>query len=331
MSGKVTLSLEIELGWGYHDLRRFDRLGPEREPTTRLLRKLLDWCDELEIPITFDAVGALFHDEVADVSEGPHPDGWFDAVRDVGASRPALFCAPDLLAAVRRADVPHELCTHTYSHVICGDVSDRVVDWELRTADDVFARVLDDRPVSLVPPRHSLPSKRVLRENGIEIVRTIGTDPAPTKLHKLNDLVFDPPEPMAPAVVDGVVETYCTPYATLTSSMLPSGRQPPLRAFRPVPRRVRQRLHRRYLERAVEKAVEQESYTHLWGHLHELANDAQWRPIRAFLASLAERRDRGEVEILTMERLNDRVRETVRSRGPADPSPRGVSSARRGP
>lgn len=319
MSGKVTLSLEIELGWGYHDLRRFDKFGPEREETTRVLRRLLDCCDELEIPVTFDVVGALLHDELADVTTGPHPDGWFDVAFDVGESRPALFCAPDLVEAVRRAAVPHEICTHTYSHVICNDVSDRVVDWELRKAGEMLARTLGDRPVSFVPPRHSPPPKRVLRENGIDIVRTIGTDPAPTKVHKLNELLFDPPEPVAPAVVDGVVETYCTPYTTLTSSMLPSGRQPPLRPFRSVPRRVRQRLHRRYLNRAVEKAVRRDSYTHLWGHLHELANDAQWRPIRSFLESLAARRDRGEVEILPMDRLDDWVRTTRDGEPPEAP------------
>jgi peptidoglycan/xylan/chitin deacetylase (PgdA/CDA1 family) len=309
VTATVTLSLEIELGWGYHDLRRFGKLGPDREPTTRTLGRLLDLCDELEIPFTFDVVGALAHDEVTEVREGPHPDGWFETVADVGPSRPALFCAPDLVGDVRRAAVPHEICTHTYSHVLCGDVPDHVVAWELETANEVLGRFLDDPPVSFVPPRHSPPPKRVLRENGVDIVRTIGSDPAPTKLHKLNDLLFDPPDPMAPAVVDGVVETYCTPYTTLTSSMLPSGQKPPLKMFGPIPRRVRQRLHRRYLDRAVEKAVARDSYTHLWGHLHELGNDAQWRPIRSFLESLAARRDRGEVEVLTMAGLRDHVGE----------------------
>lgn len=298
-------------------MRQFDKFSPGRERTTRRLRTLLDLCDELHIPFTFDVVGALAHADIADVSEGPHPDGWFETVREVGPSRRSLFCAPDVIDAVRRATTPHEICTHTYSHVICGTVSDRLVDWELAKADETLARFRDGPSVSFVPPRHSVPSKRVLRENGIEIVRTIGTDPAPTKLHKLDDLVLDPPEPMAPAVVDGVVETYCTPYATLTSSMLPTGQKSPLAMFRPIPRRVRQRLHRRYLNRAVEKAVAQDGYTHLWGHLHDLANDAQWRPIRSFLTSLAARRDRGEVEILPMERLNDRVRATTGGGTPA--------------
>ncbi|WP_164974842.1 hypothetical protein [Halegenticoccus tardaugens] len=52
MSGRLTLSLEIELGWGCHDLGTLDRLSRDGYEETRTLEWLLARCDELEIPST---------------------------------------------------------------------------------------------------------------------------------------------------------------------------------------------------------------------------------------------------------------------------------------
>lgn len=307
MTGKITLSLEVELGWGYHDLDEFDagRHSANRSKETRILRRLLERGDELDVPFTFDVVGHLFH-ELGASYESPHPDGWFESLPRRGDD--SLFYASDMITDIHGTNADHEICTHTYSHVPCATVPKSVVDWELERAQEVH-RAIDGTPsVSMVPPRHSEPPKDVLKEHGIEIVRVLGYDSAPTMAHKFGDLFFDPPEPKEPELRDGVVETYCTQYATLPASSLPKGQRSPMSVFRAMPTGLRQRLHERYLVRAVEKAVEQDSYLHLWGHLHELANDDQWRPIRSFMETLAEYRDRGDVEILTMERLNERIR-----------------------
>lgn len=304
MTGVVTLSVEIELGWGYHDLDHDGRVSEDREQEDVALDRLLDRCDELDVPFTFDVVGHLFQDR-RPAYDSPHPDGWFDGVPD--GPDPAFY-APDMIERLKRTDVDHELCTHTYSHTLCSQVDSDVVAWDLQRAADVHRAAGEPAPVSLVPPRHSPPPRDVLHDAGIEIVRTVGYDREPGRVHKLRRLLFEPPPPKAPRLVDGVVETYCAPFTTLTASSLASGSEPPLAAFRSVPRRLRQRLHERYLTRAVETAAEQDSYTHLWCHLHDMANDSQWPPIRAFLGTLAELRDRGAVEILPMVALNDRVR-----------------------
>lgn len=327
MTGVVTLSVEIELGWGYHDLQRYDRLSTDGKRELTALDRLLDRCDQLDVPFTFDVVGRLFDDERSS-DDAPHPDGWFDTVPDDPGM---LFYSPEMVGGIQRADVDHEICTHTYSHTICDDVSPDVVAWDLQRAAEVHREVGEPAPVSLVPPRHFTPDRSVLRDAGIEIVRTVGYDPAPTKLHKLNRLLFDPLPPKPPRLVDGVVETYCAPFTTLTASSLPAGAKDELAMFRPVPRAVRQRLHERYLRRSVEKAAEQNSYTHLWCHLHDLANDDQWKPIHSFLGTLADMRDRGEVEVLPMVALNEHVRgragddrERERTRSPVDAPVGGV-------
>ena len=327
MTGVVTLSVEIELGWGYHDLERFDRLSSDGERELTALDRLLDRCDELDVPFTFDVVGHLFHDGPPS-DDPPHPDGWFDTVPDDPGM---LFYSPDMVDGIQRADAGHEICTHTYSHTICGEVSPDVVAWDLDRAAEVHREVGESAPVSLVPPRHSTPPRRVLRDAGIEIVRTVGYDPAPSNLHKLNRLVFEPPPPKPPRLVDGVVETYCAPFTTLTASSLPSGAKEELAVFRAIPRSVRQRLHERYLTRAVEKAAEQDSYTHLWCHLHDMANDAQWDPIHSFLGTLADMRDRSEVEVLPMVALNEHVRTRADGDRVAERSRESVDATAGGP
>ncbi|WP_227377505.1 polysaccharide deacetylase family protein [Haladaptatus halobius] len=304
MGGVITISLEIELGWGYHDLGQFNRLSENRRKETKTIQRLLNVCDKYDIPLTFNIVGHLLQKHTPS-SETPHMDGWFDSIPSKGDP---LFYAPDIVRAIQQANTDHEICTHTHSHVICGKASDRVLDWELQQAKKAHREIGEPKPVSLVPPRHSLPSKDRLRRNDIEIIRRIGYAPALTPFHKFNQLVFEPPDPIEPRLVDGIVETYCSKYSTLSAATLPSGAEPPLPMFRAVPTAVRQRLHRRYLTRAMNKVAEQDSYIHLWSHLHNLANDEQWQPIRSFLKTLADRRDSNELTVMPMKVLNKHVR-----------------------
>ena len=304
MSGILTISLEIELGWGYHDVGYYNRFSKNRNKETKTVQRLLEACDELNIPLTFDVVGHLLKKRLPS-QETPHAEGWLDSIP---SDCDPLFFAPDIVQTIQDSNTDHEICSHTYSHVLCEQVSDRVLEWELQRANEVHQEIGEPKPISLVPPRHSLPSKEVLKKSDVEIIRRIGYEPAPTRLQKLNQLVFTPPDPIEPRLVDGIVETYCTKYSTLSAASLPSGAEQPLPLFRPIPTPVRQWFHRRYLERAVEKAVQQDSYVHLWSHLHNIANDEQWFPIRTFLEIVANRRNHGDLVVMPMNVLNKHVR-----------------------
>jgi peptidoglycan/xylan/chitin deacetylase (PgdA/CDA1 family) len=219
---------------------------------------------------------------------------------------------------IRGRATDHELCTHTYSHVLCGEASPETVAWELDRAQAGLRELTGAETGSIVPPRHSEPEAASLRGGGIEIVR-VSRDTSGNGVHdRVRELVFGPHPVFETRLVDGVVETYCTSYPSLASSTLPSGQRPPPAPFRALPVGVRQALHRRYLSRAIDAAVETDGDCHLWCHLYDLANDAQWPPVREFLTELADRRDRGEVEVLTMAALNDRVRAGARTPAVAD-------------
>jgi hypothetical protein len=321
MTGVLTLSMEIELGWGVHDLDETAHLSADGEAERVSLDRLLGHCDDVEVPITFNVVGHLLEERCDGVHDGPHEEGWFDNDPGSDSVTDPLFYAPEVPRKIQTRSTDHELCTHTYSHVPANEASTETITWELETAQGQLAEATGQRPVSFVPPRHSPPAANVLRETGIEIVR-MGIDTSGDgRLARLHELVVGPHPQLEPTIADGIVETACTTYPSLTAATLPSGQRQPLTPFRTMPVRLRQRLQRQYLRRTIEQTVETDGVCHLWCHLYDLSNEYQWPVVQSFLSEVAAWRDRGDVAVLTMAELNDHLRtERVRSEAGAVPS-----------
>jgi hypothetical protein len=308
MVGYVTLSIEVELAWGVHDIETNSHLSEDGSVERTYARRLLDHCDTLGLPITFDVVGHLCHASCDGNHDGTHESGWFDADPGTDVGRDSLFYAPDLIGDIAGRPTEHELCTHTYSHVPCRTATPETVAWELERGQSQVRRVTGSAGRSFVPPRHSRPPRDVLRETDIQILRVSKDTSDRGRVARLVELLYGPHPTFEPALVDGLVETYCTSYPSLTSSSLPSGQRKQPALFRPIPTSVGQRLQRQYLARSFETAAETDGYCHLWCHLYDLANEFQWPVVRSALTNLATRRDRGELRVLTMEGLNDHVR-----------------------
>ena len=317
MTGIVTISVEVELGWGVHDVDRSAHLSEDGAAERRYLRRLLDACDEYGVPVSFDVVGHLFLEGCKGSHSGPYPDDWFDADPGTDATEDPLYYAPEMPDAVRSRPTDHELCTHTFSHALCEPMGEAVQSSELEFAAHLHETAGDERPVSLVPPRHSPPSYNVLTEHGVEIVRIPTGGPSSSPVRRLRELLSGPPPICEPELVDGVVETYCTRHPTLTAPSLPSGQESTHAAFRWLPVSVRRRLHERYLRRATRIAIEEDSHLHLWCHLFDLSNEYQFPQVESYLETLGALRDRGDVEIRTMAGLNEDVRER-REQAPAE-------------
>lgn len=309
MTGVVTLSVEIELGWGVHDTGQYGHLSEDGRAEREFLARLLDRCADLDLPITFDVVGHLCESHCTGTHDGPHEPSWFDADPGTDVERDPLFYAPDMVDMVRSSPVDHELGTHTYSHVLCNEVTAETFAWEVERAQTQLVDLTGSETVSIVPPRHLRPSAGWLRDAGIEIERVSRDTSDRNRLSRLKELIYGPHPTFEPTLVDGVVETYCTSYPSLTSSALPSGQRDPLRPFATMPLGTRRRLQRRYLRRAAQAAATTDSHCHLWCHLFDLSNEAQWTVVDAFLGDLVAMWDRGDIDVLTMAALNDRVRD----------------------
>lgn len=313
MVGRVTLSIELELAWGMHRKGTYDGyLSDDRRHETAFLRRLLDRCDELGVPLTFNVVGHLFLDSCDGAHRSPHPDpDWYDADPGTDVSRDPLFYAPDLIEDVCAADVDHEVATHTFSHVNCDEVPEAVVEWELEVARKEHESFGCNAPTSFVAPRHRQCSRTVLSRTGIETIRV--PDPSYRKPDRLVSYwVLTRRHPTRPpALVDGVLETYCTPHPSLTTPLLPKGQAPPASHFQAIPRQARQWIQERYLRAALDVAIRNDSYVHLWTHLWDMSNEGQWAPIKSFLETLATYVADGRAETHTMASLSDHVREDM--------------------
>lgn len=317
MAGVVTLSIEVELGWGMHDLDRYDHLSPRGEQERAYLSRLLDACETHDVPISFDVVGHLMLDSCSGGHDGPYPSGWFSADPGTDVERDPLFYAPDAVEDVRRRSTDHEICTHTFSHVVCTEADPAVVDRDLELAQACHREHLGAPARSLVPPRHAPPPRDVYDRFGLDVVRLARPVASQTPAHRFKHLLLGPHPELSPRVVDGTVETYGTVYMSLTASSLPRGQLPTHTAFRPLPLSLRQRLHRRYLVETAERAAETDGHVHLWCHLWDLANEYQWQPVEEFVERLGRLRDEGEVEVLPMIELGGRVRRERETPPPA--------------
>lgn len=323
MTGTVTLSVEIELAWGVahvDEMAPLERHSPNRREETARLDALLAVCDELDLPISFDAVGHLLLESCSGAHAGPHPAGWFESDPGTSHRDDPLYYAPDLIDAVTGAPTEHELCTHTFSHARCDQTDPAVLDWELRRVAEVH-NDRDAGPVtSFVPPVHAPPPRDVLREHDIRTVRRPVeyrppvADPDPPsgpfgqliwRLRRLDpvEMLFRTPTIRDPKRRNGLTETYVSWHTSLSAPYLRNGRVRPHPVYRAVPRSIRQHHHLRHLLAGLREAARTDTSIHYWTHLFNLAPAEQWAPVRNFLRALARYRDQGAVQVSTMNEL----------------------------
>lgn len=300
MAATITLSLEIELGWGFHDKPYGSDLFSEQCTVEhRTLDRLLDVCDRAGISLSFDIVGFLFNLPRHGAESSPHSDDWWPAELGKTSADP-IYYAPSAIDRIRDASIDHEICTHTYTHIPCAEFSDDIFEWELQRTSEIHREYSLQPPTSVVPPRHSPPNRTILEQNGIDCVR-VATMEAPESRISSFIYYFTRSHPIQkPNVVNGIVETYTTMNTSLTAPYLQNGQKPPHPAFRMIPRRVRKRIHRRYLSQTLKRAVDKDSYAHLWSHLFNISNEIQFPIVAEFLTELGERQQQGEIEISRM-------------------------------
>jgi hypothetical protein len=315
--GTVTLSLEIELGWGVHDHERENRfwqLDSSRELETEALAWLLECAQTHDIPITFDVVGHLLLEECDGDHDGPHAPGWFDADPGTDVDRDPLFYAPDLVDMIEDSPLDHEICTHTFSHVECDAVSRETLDWELERSRELHEAAGYGAPTAIVAPRHRPAPTAALTDHGITHDRmpAEGQDGSDARLRSAWILNRDHPV-YDPEREDGVLTSYSTPYPSLSAPYLSRGAAPPPKKFGSIPLGWRQRNHRKYLAGGIDRAIESNGYTHFWAHLFDINQEVQRPPIEAMFEKLAAERADGDVVVTPLGELAppDQRREIV--------------------
>jgi hypothetical protein len=303
MVGSAVFSVEVELGWGYHDLQRSNKyaaLSENRSAETEALKYLLFLCDQFKIPITFDIVGHLLLNHCSGAHGGKYPTGWFDADPGTSFESDPLFYAPDLIEMIKAAEVDHEICTHTFSHALGEEFSPTQLNADLTKAQNLHQNRLGQPTESIVPPRHQRMDPKILRQNGIRVIRkTIGT--MPENKPELFRWYFSRNHPvMEPEINQGLVTTYTSFTQSMTAPYVAQGQRTVHPVLRSIPLRMRKYAHRLYVEKALDRAVAEGKHAHFWTHLHDMANEAQLNIVERLLTSTSDRQDTGRLRVARM-------------------------------
>ncbi|AWB28316.1 polysaccharide deacetylase family protein [Halococcoides cellulosivorans] len=298
-AGTLVISIDAELGWGFHDLddRPVDRIAAARTGWRRLLSVL----DAHRVPATWAVVGHLLL-SACDRTHADHPaiDDWFAAERNGWRAHPEWRFAPDLVAAVATSRTDHEIAAHTFSHTPLAD--DRVTPAIARAELAANRRVAHARGIDLdsaVFPRNAIAHREALVDAGITCYRAGG--PSRGRLRRTAAKLRDAATPRA-RLVEPCIDAYGL--VTIPPSLYLFG-------FEGRPRQVANRLGVdpivRQARHGIDRACREGAIFHVWLHPNNLQTAADVDRVRSIVAYAAARRDAGQLRIETMGTVAERV------------------------
>lgn len=294
--GAVVLSIDAELGWGFHDLTS---PPPERINTGRRgWETTLDLLAEYEIPATWGIVGHLMLDGCdGEHADHPSPPGWFSS--DPGRiESDSLWFAPDLVNAILEAAEDHEIASHSFSHLVFGapETTPDMIDAELGRHRELAAR-WDLALESFIFPRNRIGHRGLLARHGFRAYRGA-----------------KPPLPFDDSVIQPVVKTL-----SLTSGHPPVPLIDPtvdeyglldlppsmdLFGFEGLPRRVLSPVLGdpvvRAARRAIDAVAERELVFHGWFHPNNLVGPTEVNRLRTILEHIDRTRRDTELRVATV-------------------------------
>lgn len=293
--GTVVLSVDAELGWGFHDQSRppADRL----ENARRGWESLLDLCDEFGIEATWAVVGHLFlRDCDGRHSDHPRDGAWFAHERPPNQMAADLRFGNGLVEAIQDAATDHEVGCHTFSHVEFGDprTTRREARAEVTTSLEL-AREQGLELDSFVFPRNKVGHLDALAAYGFRCYR--GVRPEKSRLGngalgKLTraTVVRHPPPLVEPRVdsfglVDIPASLHLFSFEGLARKLLTPLSGDPV---------VRQ------AKLGIDAAVESERVFHMWLHPNSITTPQDERRLRTIFTYLTHKRASTPLQVETM-------------------------------
>jgi peptidoglycan/xylan/chitin deacetylase (PgdA/CDA1 family) len=307
--GSVVISLDAELGWGFHDL---ESPPVERvESGRRGWATMLELCDEYEIPATWAVVGHLMLESCdGRHDDHPAPNGWFERERIEWRDRPDLRFGPDLVRGVLDADVDHEFASHSFSHVLFGRLeTDRALATAELDRSVELATEWGQSIESFVYPRNDVSHRDVLAEHGVVAYR--GRSPTRDGVRG----IFDSTIRRRSMLVTPVVDEYGL--VNVPASLFLFGFEG---AARTVVESVWNDPMVVMARRGIDEAAEANGVFHMWLHPNNLVSKRDDRRMRAILAYVAHKRAE---TALTVETMADVARRIEHTEG-IDGTPNGV-------
>ncbi|MFC4438068.1 MULTISPECIES: polysaccharide deacetylase family protein [Natrialbaceae] len=294
--GSIVISLDAEIGWGFHDL--------ESPPTDRVesgrrgWSVMLELCAEYDIPATWAVVGHLMLESCDGThADHPAPEGWFARERNDWWDRDDLRFGPDLVRGILDSDVDHEFASHSFSHVLFGrsETERELAVAELERSIEL-ATEWDQTIDSFVYPRNDVGHRDVLAESGISAYR--GRSPTRDGIRG----VFDSTLRDRSMVVEPTVDEHGL--VNVPASLFLFGFEGPART---VAESVWDDPMVVLARRGIDEAAASDGIFHVWLHPNNLTHERDDRRMKAILAYID--RCRSETD-LTVETMADVARRT---------------------
>jgi peptidoglycan/xylan/chitin deacetylase (PgdA/CDA1 family) len=297
MAGKLTISIDLELAWGFWDILTPDILRLSESRERAVCDKLLELFDHYHIPVTWAVVAAVLDRASAQGRPG-NEASWY---------------APEIIERIRAAKTSHEIGSHGGRHVYYDRMSEAEATEDLEFVKQVHrdnGLALD----SFVFPRNAVGHLDLLARAGLRTFR--GPDTgwvrlAPKlgsragKLITFADKILPIPPVPARAHKAGTL-------VDVPGSMLLPGRDGVRRLILPAVSRAKLAMGLAWAQRSGETF-------HFWFHPCNFYYRAeeQFATLDRFLARAAEEASRGRIEICTMGSYAARAEETTGARAAA--------------
>ncbi|WP_121744947.1 polysaccharide deacetylase family protein [Natronorubrum halophilum] len=299
--GSVVISLDAELGWGFHDLT--DPPSERVESGRRGWNVMLELLEEFDVPATWAVVGHLMLESCDGThADHPAPPGWFDRERGEWRDREDLRFGPDLVTDILEADVDHEFASHSFSHVLFGrpETDRQLAVAELERSTEIAA-AWDQTVDSFIYPRNDVGHRDVLADYGVSAYR--GKSPTRDGVRG----VFDSTVRDHSMVVEPEIDEYGL--VNVPASMFLFGFEGPART---VAESIWTDPMLELARRGIDDAVRSDGIFHMWLHPNNLTNERDDRRMRAILAYIERRRSETD---LTVETMCDVAKRVTQSRG----------------
>ncbi|WP_049900353.1 polysaccharide deacetylase family protein [Natrinema altunense] len=294
--GSVVMSLDAELGWGFHDFATppADRVEAGR----RGWSVMLDLLEEFDVPATWAVVGHLML-ETCDGTHADHPapEGWFERERNTWADREDLRYGPDLVADVLASDAGHEFASHSFSHVLFGraETDRELADAELERSRELAAD-WDQSIDSFVYPRNDVGHRDVLADHSVTAYR--GRSPTRDGVRG----VFDSTVRDRSMLVEPTIDEYGL--VNVPASMFLFGFEGPART---VAESIWADPMVAMARRGIDEAARTDRLFHMWLHPNNLTHERDDRRMRAILSYLDRQRSATDLTVETMADVARRV------------------------
>jgi peptidoglycan/xylan/chitin deacetylase (PgdA/CDA1 family) len=191
----VILSADFELAWAWRYSKMshnpLEKALSKAKSERENMPKILEVCEQYNIPITWLTVGHLFLESCTKENGIPHPEilrlpkfennWWKFDTEDWFADDPCtnyktdpLWYCPDLIEMILHSSVHHEIGCHTFSHIDCRDsiCTPEIFKSEIEACERASNRLKIPKMRSFVHPGHTIGNLIQLENLGFTSYRT---------------------------------------------------------------------------------------------------------------------------------------------------------------